>query len=131
MEKKYLSRDRIVGKQVIDSNANVVGSVKDIAIDLDSKSVALSVSTKTGVDVTVGGDNITVVGDVVLLNKPVAVPAPSTLEQVSAPVRPQVPLQPPAAPTTAPPVTLGLCSVCGYQNDANSKFCIKCGSKLK
>ncbi len=33
--------------------------------------------------------------------------------------------------TPQPPTTPGLCSACGYQNDATSAFCIKCGTKLK
>lgn len=127
MEKKYLSRDKIIGKEVIDSNATIIGSVKDIVLDLGSKNVAITILAKTGVDITVEGDKIAVVGDVVLLNKPVELPLTPQVEKVPTPERPQATPQPAAAPPTTP----GLCSNCGYQNDANSKFCIKCGSRLK
>lgn len=33
--------------------------------------------------------------------------------------------------TPQPPATPGLCGTCGYQNDANASFCIKCGTRLK
>ena len=122
MDKKYLSRDKIVGKDVIDSNAIVIGNVKDIALDLDSKNIALTVLTKTGEDITIDGEDINVVGDVVLLNKIGESPSPPEVEKVSTPVKPQ------AAPQS--PTTSGLCGLCTYQNDVNAKFCIKCGNKL-
>lgn len=126
MDKKYLSRDKIVGKEVIDSNATLIGSVKDLALDLSSKNIALTILTKTGSDIIVGGDSIIVVGDVILLNKTIEL---SKIEKVSPPDKPQVASQP-TPPTQPTPSTPGLCSACGYQNDANSKFCIKCGHKL-
>lgn len=122
MEKKYLSIDKIVGKEVIDSNATIIGNVKDMSFDLGSKAIALTVQTRAGTDILVRGENIAIMGDVVLLNKIKEEPAPSPREEVSAP-KPQV------APPS--PIVPGLCSVCGYQNDTNAKFCIKCGSKLK
>ena len=120
MEKKYLSRENIVGKQVIDSNAIIVGNVKDMSFDITSRNIALEVTTKAGTNIVVDGDNISIVADVVLLNKPVQLPV-SPVEKVSVPEKPQVISQ---------PVIQGLCSACGYQNDPNSKFCIKCGKKL-
>jgi sporulation protein YlmC with PRC-barrel domain len=130
MDKKYLSRDKIVGKEVIDSNATIIGSVKDLALDLSSKNIALTILTKTGSDIIVGGDSIIVVGDVILLNKTIEL---SKIENISTPDKPQAAPQPTVTPQPQPTVTppaSGLCNLCGYQNDANSKFCIKCGHKL-
>ena len=122
MEKKYLSRDKIVGKEVIDSNAIKVGNVKDMALDLGSKNIALTIITKMGSDITVSGENILVVGEVALLNKPVELPTPAPAETLPVIERPPAPPQPVAS--------AGLCSFCGYQNDLSAKFCIKCGHKL-
>ena len=124
MEKKYLSRDQIIDKDVIDSNAIKIGKVKDIALDLNSKKIAFTILTKTDEDITIDGENISVVGDVVLLNKTLELlTAPASQEEkVSTPEIPMAPSQPSNTP--------GLCNICAYQNDRNAKFCIKCGHKL-
>jgi sporulation protein YlmC with PRC-barrel domain len=122
MEKKYLTKE-VVGKQVIDSKAIIVGNVKDVSFDMDSKNVDLVVVTKTGADIIVEGNSIIILGDVVLLNKPIELPA-SKVEEIPEVEKPQVTTEPSSA-------TTGLCSVCEYQNDVESNFCIKCGAKLK
>ena len=121
MEKKYLSRDKIIGKEVIDSKANIVGNVKDISFDLDSKNLAITVMANDKSEILIEGNNINVVGDVILLNKSMDVllsPEPEVLDREKTEEKP--------TPSTTP----GLCSLCGYQNDLSAKFCIKCGNKL-
>ena len=128
MDKKYLSRDKIIGKEVIDPTGTIVGSVKDIVLDLNSKNIALTILTKAGSDIIIGGDSIIVVGDVILLNKTIEL---AKMESVLTPDKAQVAPQTILPASTQPlPSTPGLCKVCGYKNDANSKFCIKCGNKL-
>ena len=125
MEKKYLSRDNIVGKQVIDSSAMIIGNVKDLAFDFEKKEIALAVTTRAGGEITVAGSDVNNVGDIVLLNKKVELPAvPST-------PTPSVAVPPSAAKEAVPPQRIGLCPMCNYQNEANSRFCIKCGAKLQ
>jgi sporulation protein YlmC with PRC-barrel domain len=116
MEKKYLSLDNVVGKQVIDSNATIVGNVKEVTFDTSMKTIALKVTAKEGNDIAIEGGNITAIGDVVLLKPKEAPPTavPTT-----------------HYPTSPGPTTPGLCSNCKYQNDINTKFCIKCGTKLQ
>jgi sporulation protein YlmC with PRC-barrel domain len=128
-----LSRERIVGKQVIDVNGHILGSVKDIALDLKSKEFSLKVTTRSGAEVSVQVEDIAASGDVILLNKPIMVQESSVLTAISAPTvqppsAPQVPAPVPPAPQTQP---TGLCPSCGYQNDPGSRFCIKCGTKLR
>ena len=128
MEKKYLSKDKLVGKQVIDSEATVVGNVKDMMFDFESKEICVTIATKTGEEITVSGSDVGNVGDVVLVNKKIDLPkAVSTGAPVStyssAPSRE-------AVVSTTPSATPSLCRNCNYQNDATSKFCIKCGTKL-
>lgn len=128
MEKKYLTRDKIIGKQVIDSKATIMGTVKDLSFDLVAKDFSLIIKAKADKEITVDSKNVKVVGDVILLTV-----AAETFEK---PVAPATPTTPKASPSVSPPVkpspprTPGLCSGCGFQNESNSKFCIKCGSKL-
>jgi sporulation protein YlmC with PRC-barrel domain len=124
MEQKYLSKD-IIGKQVIDANAKIIGTVKDVSFDLAAKDINLIVSTKTGVDVVINVEDITGMDEVTLLSKPVELPAPKPQSASPADVSPSM------AATTTTPVEPGFCGVCKYQNEADSNFCIKCGAKLK
>ena len=127
-----LSRERIVGKQVIDSNGHILGSVKDIALDLKSKAFSIKVATRSGAEVAVQVEDIAASGDVILLNKPIVVLENLGAAQAPPPVVQPAPLPQapaPVAPATAQPP--GLCPSCGYQNDPSSRFCIKCGTKLR
>ena len=67
MEKKPHSEDDIVGKQVIDSNATVIGNVKEIIFDTSLKTIALNVTVKKGTNITIEYNDIAVIGDVILL----------------------------------------------------------------
>ena len=120
MEKKYLSRDKIIGKQVIDSKGMIIGSAKDLSIDFETKGIALTLTTRAGTEIVIQGGDVTNIGDVILLNKEMELP------EASVPETPQVT---PSA-NVVPPLKQGLCRACNFQNDANSKFCIKCGNKL-
>ena len=109
---KFLSREKMAGKQVIDAEGMIVGTVKDIAVDIESKEIAFKVATKVGTEIDVVSDDISQVGDVILLKKALELPEVSEAA---------------AAATRAP----GLCPSCGYTNDPASKFCIKCGALMK
>ena len=121
MDKKYLSKD-FVGKQIIDSKANIVGNVKEMSFDISSKNIILIVTAKSGGEITIDSNDIALIGDVILL-KAVKLPTPSPSKTPPVPKKTQNTPQPSSTP--------GLCNSCGYQNDANSNFCIKCGAKLK
>ena len=130
MEKKYLSRDKLVGKQVIDSTAMIIGNVKDISYNLEAKEIGLTITTKSGEEITVPSSNVSNVGDIILLDK--NIDSAKVLLTVPSP-----PINPPSPPTLTPqPIkeistkTPGLCSSCHFQNDTTSRFCIKCGTKL-
>jgi len=110
---KFLSREKMAGKQVIDAEGMIVGTVKDIAVDIESKEIAFKVATKVGTEIDVVSDDISQVGDVILLKK--ALELPEVSEAAAA------------APTRAP----GVCPSCGYANDPASKFCIRCGTLMK
>ncbi len=124
MEKKYLSKENIVGKQVIDSNAIIIGNVKDMTYSFESKEVGLAITTKTGKEITVSGNNISKVGDVLLLNGRIDLSETPSKQSTQAPISPQPIIE--AKTSTTP----GLCRSCNFQNDPSSRFCIKCGTKL-
>ena len=134
MEKKFLSRDKIVGKQVIDENGIISGTVKDITFDLPGGKMSIIIADDKGKETEILSDNVSAVGDVVLLTgsekpaKPVIVAAkPVTPVTTVVPTTPAAPLQP--SPKTSS--STGLCPNCNYQNEPASHFCIKCGTKLK
>lgn len=87
MEKKYPSRDTIVGKQVIDSSAIIVGNVKEVTFNPPRKTIALNVTGKEGNDITIEGNTIAAFGDVVLL-KPKE--QPSTTKPKPSPTTPDL-----------------------------------------
>lgn len=121
----YLKREQLVGKSVIAANAEIVGTVKDIAVAIDGKAglhvTRKSTSGTESAEVIINSDQIQAMGDVVLL-KPV-----STAPEKISP-RVQQPSPPPFPSANLLPKT---CGRCGYANGANSKFCIKCGMSLQ
>jgi sporulation protein YlmC with PRC-barrel domain len=129
----YLKRESLVGKSVVSRNAEIIGTVSDLAVSLDGK-VAIQVQRKpladgsNSEDLFVGPDEIQAVGDVILLKtstdmagKGVASPS-STVQTVPGPVMPP---PPPGASSMGKS-----CQKCGYVNAPNAKFCIKCGAAL-
>ena len=127
MEKKFLSRDKIVGKQVIDSNGMILGTVKDIAFDLPTGKMSITVADEAGKEIEIPNDDVSAVGDAVILKRPRTEVVEGPKPTPAAPAKPAAPS--PAAPSARAPT--GLCPNCGYQNDPNSRFCIKCGTKLR
>ena len=125
MEKRLLSRDKIVGKQVIDSNGMMLGTIKDIAFDLAQSKMAVTIADEKGKETEVSSDDVSAVGDVVLLKRP------REAEAVEVPRRPSPSTKPAPSPTAKAPTSPGLCPNCGYQNEPASRFCIKCGTGLK
>ena len=124
MSKKYLSKDKLAGKQVIDTEGMIVGTVRDIVFDLEAKEMALTVGTVAGPEITISQSNVKGVGDVVLLATTVEIPKPPE------PVAP-VPPQPAAPPSTPSAIGEGVCPSCGLKYESYAKFCVRCGAKLK
>jgi sporulation protein YlmC with PRC-barrel domain len=137
LEKNYLTKDKIIGKQVADTQAIIVGTVKDLSFDIVAKKIALTITTQDGEDINVESEAVKAIGDIVLLSntiseltKPTAAPQPPTSTSVPEPSTP-TPTASPKEPTTQDkPTPKGLCASCGFQNEPTNKFCIKCGSKI-
>jgi len=132
MERKFRSREYYVGKRVIDVDGMIVGNLKDINFDMAMKEIVFTVSTPGGTEVVLNQNDVSAVGDVVLLkssggvSKPPAVVTPSA----PAPSAPQPAPAPPSPPEVVPSEPT-LCPKCGFRNEPTTKFCIKCGTRLR
>ena len=93
----------IEGRNVIDENANKVGTAKQVGIDGNTQSMVLVITKNDGTEGSIPWTSIKKVGEVVLLGKP---------EEAAA-----------AQP--------GKCSECGFVNKDGSKFCEECGTKIQ
>ena len=93
----------IEGRNVIDENANKVGTAKQVGIDANTQSMVLVITKNDGTEGSIPWSSIKKVGEVVLLGKP---------EETA---------------TSQP----GKCSECGFVNKEGSKFCEECGSKMQ
>ena len=93
----------IEGRNVIDENANKIGTAKQVGIDANTQSMVLVITKNDGTEGSIPWTSIKKVGEVVLLGKP---------EEVAA-----------AQP--------GKCSECGFVNKDGSKFCEECGTKIQ
>jgi sporulation protein YlmC with PRC-barrel domain len=138
LEKNYLTKDKIIGKQVADTQAIIVGTVKDLSFDIVAKKIALTITTQDGEDINVESEAVKAIGDIVLLSntiseltKPIPEPQPPTSTTTLEPSAP-TPTESPKEPITQdkPTPAKGLCASCGFQNEPTNKFCIKCGSKI-
>jgi sporulation protein YlmC with PRC-barrel domain len=134
----FLKREDLIGKSVVSKNAQIVGTVLDLAISTDGK-LAVQVQRKSDQsgtdsgDLFISADEIQAVGDVILLkgvpgspsSSPAVVPATTASSQPTPAV-----VTPPPPPGSSS--SMGkTCQKCGYVNSANAKFCIKCGSSLQ
>ena len=93
----------IEGRNVIDENANKIGTAKQVGIDANTQSMVLVITKNDGTEGSIPWTSIKKVGEVVLLGKP---------EEDAA-----------AQP--------GKCSECGFINKDGSKFCEECGTKIQ
>lgn len=140
----YLKREELIGKSVVSKNAQIVGTVLDLAISTDGR-LAIQVQRKaesTGSDagdLFIGADEIQAVGDVILLkNMPgsstqAPLPISSAASPQQSPSLSSGSATPAVAPPPPPPGSSSIgktCQKCGYVNAANAKFCIKCGASL-
>jgi sporulation protein YlmC with PRC-barrel domain len=101
-EKKAMTKDRLIGMQVIDSDGYDIGTVQDIAFTVGKVGMTLMVETKKGETKEVAWDDIQAAGDFVILK-----PQQSTQQQTFGP-QPAVQAQQsqtPVCPTCGGPLT--------------------------
>jgi sporulation protein YlmC with PRC-barrel domain len=107
VEKKAMTKDRLIGMQVIDSEGNDAGTVQDMAFTVGKTGMTLIVETKKGETREVPWEEIQAAGDYVLL-KPRAAQPQTFQSQVFGPQttaqQPQQ-SQTPICPTCGGPLT--------------------------
>ena len=108
----FLKREEIIGRPIITCDARIVGKVSDIAVSVDGK-VGISVKSESGEESLIAFDEVSALGDVVLLKSPKA-----EAKQ--------------AIPTSEEKIAPGekVCPKCGRVNKPEAKFCTGCGTKL-
>jgi sporulation protein YlmC with PRC-barrel domain len=74
-KEKSVTKDRLVGMTVIDSDGNIVGTVKDVGFTVGRSGISLSVEDKDGDVRDIGWDSIQGAGDFVLLKPAASGPA--------------------------------------------------------
>lgn len=133
MEKKFFNREELVGKLVIDQEAHIAGTIKDIALTEDGK-MGLLIGVEGAGDKLINLNEIQKIRDVVLLKSEVprerapileTSPKPVEIDEESEPIIEPVE----SAPTPEEP-RKNVCSSCGHENRPTSKFCVKCGITL-
>ncbi len=82
-EKKAITKDRLIGIQVIDSAGYGVGTVQDIAFTVGQIGMTLIIETKKGETKEIAWDDIQAAGDVVILK-----PQSTQPQQAQTPVCP-------------------------------------------
>jgi sporulation protein YlmC with PRC-barrel domain len=126
MSEKAVTKDNLVGMQVIDAEAKLVGTVKDVAFTIGKIGISLIVETKKGDTVNVGWDVIQAVGDYIVLQKSFGAKA---TPQAAAPAAAAA--APSPAPAVAPAAQAqNACPTCGgelkYIPQYQRNYCYKC-----
>jgi sporulation protein YlmC with PRC-barrel domain len=96
-DKKALTKDRLIGMQVIDSEGNDAGTIQDIAFTVGKMGMTLIVESKKGETREVPWEEIQAAGDYIILKpraaqpqivQPQAFGSQTTTQQSQAPVCP-------------------------------------------
>jgi sporulation protein YlmC with PRC-barrel domain len=154
VDKGFIKRGDLLGKQVIENRGLIIGNVRDIAFSFSEDRVELALTVQAGSqEFNIPWHEIQAVGDVILLkvsrdkvrpsavptptptptpiptSAPTPAPSPTTTLPPSPPPTPAPTIPPPS--TTLPPIVIErTCPECGHRNPPNAKYCVKCGKKL-
>jgi sporulation protein YlmC with PRC-barrel domain len=128
-QKQPLTKDKIVGMQVVDADGYFVGKVKDISLCVGEMDQALVIETNDGEETIHRWSEVLGAGDLILLR-------PSPPEEVAAPAPAQTTYVPPApapisqAPAPQQPAGGRHCASCGAALDPGASFCGSCGKRV-
>ncbi len=103
-KEKSVTKDKLVGMTVIDSEGCIVGTVKDVGFTVGKAGISLSVEDKDGDIHDFAWDSIQGAGDFVLLKPGAAQPAVAFAAQPVAAAQPAQ-QAPPNCPTCGRPLT--------------------------
>lgn len=113
-KEKAMTKDRLIGMEVIDSDGNAAGTVKDIAFTVGKMGMTLIVDTKKGESREVPWEEIQAAGDYVLLKPSVAQPQVVGPQPLAQPQQAQQPV----CPTCKGPLS--------YIQQYQRWYCYKC-----
>jgi len=113
-KEKAMTKDRLIGMEVIDSDGNAAGTVKDIAFTVGKMGMTLIVDTKKGESREVPWEEIQAAGDYVLLKPSVAQPQVVGPQPMAQPQQAQQPV----CPTCKGPLS--------YIQQYQRWYCYKC-----
>ena len=116
--RKFMPIQQFIGLQVIDTKGSLVGNVKDVSLDVESKDISFKISTKNKGEMDFGWDDVQSVEDVVLLKKQIDMSTAPADDKQDSPGEQVV-------------QALVICPSCGASSPARAKFCSKCGADLK
>ncbi len=127
MSEIAMTKEKLVGMQVIDSEAKLVGVVKDVTFTIGKAvGITLKVESKTGDSINVAWDVIQAVGDFIILQKrsPVQAAATAVAAAVTSAATPA------ATPTAPSAQEQRICATCGgqltYIPQYQRNYCYKC-----
>jgi len=98
-EKKAVTKDRLIGMQVVDSEGNVSGIVQDIAFTVGKAGMTLIVESKKGETKEIQWEDIQAAGDYVILKPATSKPQSFGTQTVGQQA------QTPTCPTCGGPLT--------------------------
>jgi sporulation protein YlmC with PRC-barrel domain len=115
-QEKAMTKDRLIGMQVIDSEGNRAGTIKDVAFTVGKVGMTLIVETGKGKDTEVPWEQIQAAGDYVLLKPATAQSQTFGPQQIGQPQQGQT--QQPTCPTCGGPLS--------YIQQYQRWYCYKC-----
>jgi sporulation protein YlmC with PRC-barrel domain len=101
-DKKTVTKDRLIGMQIIDSQGNYAGTVQDIALTIGKLGQTLIAHTKNGEVKEFDWEDIQAAGEVVLLKPPKVQTTPQIAQSVTQQSQPS---STPICPTCGQPLT--------------------------
>ena len=107
-DKKAMTKDRLIGMQVYDSEGNAAGTVQDIAFMVGKMGMTLIVENKKGESQDVNWEDIQAAGDIVILKPQGASEASASAFQPAVAQQPQQVARPQTQQQQAP-----VCPTCG------------------
>jgi len=127
-QKRFYKPGELSGKLVVDHEGMIVGKIRDIAVSSEGKmGIAITSAEGQGLEEKiVFFDEISVIGDVVLLKASKETPDVVRVQTVSDDKLSE--MAKPSLPQTLEREKI--CSKCGLENRAGVDFCTRCGSQL-
>ena len=103
-DKKALTKDRLIGMQVYNSEGNLMGEVQDIAFTVGKMGMTLIVETKKGESQEFAWEDIQAAGDIVVLKPKGNVASMASTTAATTATQPAQ-TQTPTCPTCGGPLT--------------------------